>query len=96
MLVPEDNQRCYLRPHQVTSADRLLSVLSSNPCAIDVSQTGTGKTYVACAVAKKLKVPTLAVVPKIAISSWQNVSKDVGEEIVGAWLRVIEGCDFVQ
>jgi len=24
------------------------------------------------------------------------MAKDIGEEIVGAWLRVIEGCDFVQ
>lgn len=59
-----------LRPWQSKPVNQLLDILSYSQNAVDLSDTGTGKTYVACAVAFLLRQPTVAVVPKIAISSW--------------------------
>ncbi len=58
----------------------LLGVLRKYGSAVDLSDTGTGKTYVACAVARKLQLPTLVVCPKIAISTWHRVGQHFGEK----------------
>lgn len=74
-----------LRPHQVAPANRLLDLLRSGDNAIDLSDTGVGKTYVAAYVAKQLGLPTLAVVPKISKTMWRKVATDFGDDfsIVG-------------
>jgi len=59
-----------LRPHQLVPVEKLVSTLTAFGSAFDLSDTGTGKTYVAAAVAKRLNVGTLVVSPKIARSSW--------------------------
>ncbi len=64
-----------LRDHQRAPAARLLDVLTKNPSAVDMSDTGTGKTYVAMAVANAMKLPTLVVVPKVAITAWQRAAE---------------------
>src|SRR5690349_4187138 len=63
-----------LRPHQHGPAKRLLDILTNYPSAVDFSDTGTGKTYVAAAVANALKLPTLVVVPKVAITAWERAA----------------------
>jgi hypothetical protein len=70
-----------LRSHQIESVNSLVDVLKNHNSALDASDTGTGKTFVACAVAQRLKLPTLAVVPKIAISSWKRVCDTLGESL---------------
>lgn len=47
---------------------------------MDFSDTGTGKTYVACAVATALNLPTLIVVPKIAMTAWHRAAEHFGEK----------------
>lgn len=68
-----------LRPWQREPANRLLGLLSNGIPALDASDTGTGKTYTACAVAATLKRPTLAIVPKIAVSVWERAAEYMGE-----------------
>lgn len=63
-----------LRPHQVAPAKWLETVLQLNPSAVDFSDTGVGKTYVAAAVANSLRLPTCVVCPKIAITSWHRAA----------------------
>lgn len=63
-----------LRPHQQQPAADLMELIQSGQNAIDLSDTGTGKTYVAAAVAKNLGLPTLAVVPKITQSQWRTAA----------------------
>lgn len=70
-----------LRPWQLAPARHLLEILRHHDSAIDCSDTGTGKTFTALGVAKALQLPCLAVVPKIAISSWRVVAEHFGEKI---------------
>lgn len=74
MILPEAIQN-RLRPHQIEPTCHLLDTLKSYRTACDLSDTGTGKTYVAAAVAAMAKLPTLAIVPKIAISQWQRAAE---------------------
>lgn len=69
-----------LRAHQRQPAADLLHILRSSN-AVDFSDTGTGKTAVACWCAKQLGRPTLAVVPKISQSDWHRMAKNFDDEI---------------
>lgn len=64
-----------LRPHQIAPVERLTAILRTVNSAVDLSDTGTGKTFVACAVAKALSLPTLVVAPKIALTAWQRAAE---------------------
>lgn len=64
-----------LRPHQKKSVERILDILRSADSAVDASETGVGKTFVGCAVATALQIPTLVVVPKISITSWHRAAE---------------------
>lgn len=72
---------CKLRPWQIEPAKHLLEILRTHDSALDCSDTGTGKTFVALAIAKSLQLPTLAIVPKIAISGWLEVARHFDEPI---------------
>lgn len=63
-----------LRPHQIKPANELLDLLGRGRNAVDLSDTGTGKTYVATYVAKELGKATLAVVPKISKTAWHKAA----------------------
>lgn len=68
-----------LRPHQVAPFRHLRGVLSRFPSAIDMSGTGTGKTYVGAAVASSLQLPTLVIGPKISRGTWQRAAEHFGD-----------------
>ena len=57
------------RPH----AQQILDSLFLNGVAADLSETGTGKTYVAAWVAKNLNVPIVVVCPKVCRRGWEGV-----------------------
>lgn len=56
----------------------LLDSIYLNGFAADFSATGTGKTYVACAVAKELNVPVVVICPKVVIPTWKKVLASFG------------------
>lgn len=62
-----------LRPYQTENAERLIQILQRNRGAADCSDTGTGKTWTAAHVIRRLGVPTLVVCPKTAMTHWQQV-----------------------
>lgn len=62
-----------LRTWQVPAAGRLVSAIQFWGAAIDGSDCGIGKTYMACAVARELGYNVLVVCPKAVIKSWQKV-----------------------
>lgn len=62
-----------LRPWQVASVSKIVTALNKTGCAIDGSDVGVGKTYVATAVARELKMKILVVCPKAVMQSWQRV-----------------------
>jgi hypothetical protein len=67
-------QTSKLRTHQVPLAEWLTDLLTKHDAAVDLSDTGVGKTFTACAVANALKLPTLVVCPKIVISAWKSAA----------------------
>lgn len=69
-----------LREWQRPAAEHLLSVLRNYDSAVDCSDPGVGKTYVAVAVACALNLPTLVVVPKISVTAWGRVAEYFGDK----------------
>lgn len=66
-----------LFPKQQEAVDIHLSHLASRRASLDTSKTGTGKTVVACAVAKNFR-HVCVVCPKIVIPSWKRELESVG------------------
>lgn len=70
----------YQEPH----LKQLLNAFDKGNTVIDSSDTGTGKTYTAAAVARELGLRPFIVCPKPVISSWIKVFKDhFQEDILG-------------
>ena len=75
-----------LRTWQVDAAGKLCASLKHWNAAIDGSDTGTGKTYTACAVAREMDLNLCIVCPKAVIKAWQKVVKKhfgMGDKLVG-------------
>ena len=62
-----------LRAWQVDAAGKLCSAINHWGAAIDGSDTGTGKTYTACAVARELDLNICVICPKAVIKAWHKV-----------------------
>lgn len=77
--IAEINSR--LRPHQVEPVQQLRTILASHQSAVDLSDTGVGKTFVAAAVAALLRIPTLVVCPKIVVSAWHRAAEHFGDTL---------------
>ena len=60
-----------LRPWQEQSKSTLLLAIQKHLVALDSSDTGTGKTYTACAVAKELELEFAIIAPKIVLPAWK-------------------------
>ena len=65
-----------LRPWQIESVGKLCAAIQQWGCAIDGSDVGTGKTFVACAVARELNMDIVVVCPKAVMESWRRVIKN--------------------
>jgi hypothetical protein len=83
-----------LFPDQSIHALKLLDSLKRNGAAIDGSDAGVGKTYIASWIARYLKMPVVVIAPKITLNEWQRVLRGFG---VGAqvftWEKMIRGID---
>ena len=67
-----------LYPSQQSAADHLAMILTKHGAALDASDTGTGKTYVACGTAHQLGLAPLVVCPKSVIPTWGKVASEIG------------------
>jgi superfamily II DNA or RNA helicase len=72
-----------LLPYQHSHADNIEYTLKRYGRALDLSQTGTGKSYVSSAVCAKLKLRPLVICPKSLVSMWPKVLKEFGVEPYG-------------
>ncbi len=70
-----------LREYQNNFAPVLIHSLFRNGAAIDASDTGTGKTYTALAIAKFLGKIPVVICPKPAIYGWRKVAEYMDIEI---------------
>jgi len=71
------NNTSLLEPQKI-HAKKLLDSIYYNGFAEDLSDTGTGKTYVACAIAKELSSPVVVICPKVVIPMWKKVLESFG------------------
>jgi hypothetical protein len=69
-----------LKPHQGPAAEHLLACIKRYGAALDGSDMGTGKSYVAGAVLRELNLPTLVVCPDVARPGWLRAGEHLGVE----------------
>lgn len=74
----DENTKMNLLPFQRLHAQCIERALSLFGVALDASDPGCGKTYVACAVAARLRAPVVIVCTKATIPSWQKVAEGFG------------------
>jgi hypothetical protein len=79
-LQPEIEKKLY--PYQVMHVLTLLSVVLKNGCALDGSETGTGKTFCAMALAAALGLKAVVVCPLIMMSYWRDIAGHFGVQFV--------------
>jgi superfamily II DNA or RNA helicase len=73
-----------LFPYQQPHIDTLEKALNQScRCAIDASDTGTGKTYAAAGLAKQMKLRVAVFCPKAVLIVWQRVLSQFDIEILG-------------
>lgn len=60
---------------QFKHVQRLVDSLYINGFALDMSETGTGKSYSAASVAKNMNRPTVLICPKTVIPQWTKILK---------------------
>lgn len=58
--------------YQEPAADALFKALQTHHYALDASDTGTGKTVVACEVARRLGLRPFVICPKAVIPAWKR------------------------
>lgn len=69
-----------LLPYQADPVASLCAILSKEQFAVDLSDTGVGKTVMALTVARELSLKPFIVCPKAVIPSWKRWAKHVGVE----------------
>jgi hypothetical protein len=72
-----------LKPYQFEHVQKLYDNLLFNNVCFETSDTGTGKTYMAIAVAKMLMMKVFIVCPKTIVSFWRDVCSIFGVEMLG-------------
>jgi len=58
---------------QAPHSQRLLDSLNTNGFALDLSSTGTGKTFCAAAIARAMARPVVLIAPKTVLSTWTKI-----------------------
>lgn len=67
-----------LLPFQIDHVKLLIRSIQVNGAALDASDTGTGKTFTAIAVAKELQLKPIIICPKAIIPNWERVCDTFG------------------
>src|SRR6185437_2352138 len=68
---------------QIPHVQNLIYALRRNGLAVDMSDTGTGKTYCGCSVAKMLNLKLLVIGPKSIIPTWYSTARNFEVELLG-------------
>jgi superfamily II DNA or RNA helicase len=72
-----------LYSHQINHVNKIKNIIGTNLRVLDVSETGTGKTYTSIAACKLLKLKPLVICPKSIINHWIDVMKYFGLDFYG-------------
>ena len=73
MATTNPETKLKLRPNQIEHFQRVAKILSNFYFYIDGSEMGTGKTYIATALAITYNLPCIVVCPMTARKTWSNV-----------------------
>jgi SNF2 family DNA or RNA helicase len=79
----DENIANKLLSFQVAHTLQLQECLQKEVCAIDASDTGTGKTYCTVALCKLLNLSPLIICPKSVINTWNEVCGIFGVKLFG-------------
>ena len=79
----KDEIKPKLLPYQYGHADNIAYSIQRYGRALDLSQTGTGKSYVSSAVCASLGLKPLVICPKSLVTMWPKVFKEFGLECYG-------------
>jgi len=71
-----------LLPFQTDHAARLLAALRRAGVALDASDPGVGKTFVACNVAKRSGWKLAVIAPKATLPAWRRVAEGFGADVL--------------
>jgi len=74
--IPRDTSK--LLPYQKKCFYHLCNVIVNEGHALDASDTGLGKTYIAAAIAREFQFRPIVICKKIAISAWMKVLESFG------------------
>ena len=87
-----------LRPYQRKPTAELLEIVKRHRVGFDLSVTGSGKTYVAAAIAAEMQLPTLVIAPVVAESAWHRAAEHFGDKfsVVGWEMLRTGGTQFGQ
>lgn len=81
--------------HQKPHIDALISILLDTGRALDLSDTGTGKTYTAIATCLLLGLKPFIICPKSVIYSWMDVAKMFNAPIYGVTnFETLHNCKY--
>lgn len=72
-----------LLPHQLEHFNRVERILKENNSYLDTSEMGTGKTYIALAVAKKYNTSIMVVAPLSLLEMWSKLATQYKVPVVG-------------
>jgi hypothetical protein len=79
--------RDMLLPYQKPHLDILLASMRANHCTLDLSDTGTGKTWTASAACVELNFqqppPVFIIAPKAILGGWVDVTGRLGVNVLG-------------
>lgn len=70
-----------LLAYQIPALGRLVAALQFCGSALDASDTGTGKTYIALAAVRELGKRAFVIAPKAVLPSWRRAAKHLGVEV---------------
>ncbi len=91
----QEDIKSKLLKYQIPHVEGLVYSLKTYNRALDASDTGTGKTYSAIAVAKSLGLKPFIICPKSVISSWINVLKFFDCQYYGiSNYELIQNCKY--
>ncbi len=92
-----------LRPYQEPSVPVLINALTRFGVALDASDPGSGKTFIACEVARKMGRKMVVIAPSGTHHQWREVAAYIGAEIADTltydklrngntrWLKFVAG-----
>lgn len=72
-----------LLPYQIPHVLQLHGTMLQQDCILDASDTGTGKTYMALALAKLAGLRPFIISPKSVLYTWHTVAQKMGIELIG-------------